>query len=232
VSPYLKILLQSEFSEGTVKRAKRRRTTPPISTSSNGDATMEPDGTALDDSDDEADEVVLASGLAALDSRDTDELEYREIKITKTAYSTYRALLTYLNTSYITFAPLASSFLPSTTPTRKDRLASHLAREPSLSLPVSPKSLCRLAHLLEIPSVQKPALDDLKSQLTVDNIAAELSGDVSHLYEDVRSVELELAIKHWQEVKKSKRMVEIFKEAKTDGVPYPGEVMADLVPRV
>jgi hypothetical protein len=137
---------------------------------------MEQDGTALDDSDDEADEVVLESGPPTLDSSDTGELEYREIKVTETAYSTYRALLTYLNTSL--------------------------------------------------------ALKNLKSQLSVENIADELFGDVSHLYEDIRHVELEYAVAHWHKVKTSQGMEDIRRRVRGGGVPHFAEVMAELVPRI
>jgi hypothetical protein len=228
-SSYLRTLLESDFSEGTTKRSKRRRTTPGAASSTTGGTTSDEDCAASEDSDDEADEVLIASGPPALDSSDTSELEYCEIKITETAYSTYRALLTWLNTSHMPFAPLVSSFAPSSTPSRKDHLIARLSDEPSLPLPVSPKSIYRLAHLLDLPSLQQLALDNLKTQLTIKNIAEELFGDVAHVYDEVRAVELEFAMMNWAEVKKSQGFEEIRKKAKVEQAPYFGAIMAELV---
>jgi hypothetical protein len=107
-SPYLKMLLESGFAEGTRTRSKRRRTET-LSTKA-GDAART-DEMSFADSDDEADEIYLAEKLNP-DHLDLGDAEYREIKVADTAFSTYHAVLVWLLTSYIHFAPLSSTTHP------------------------------------------------------------------------------------------------------------------------
>ena len=55
----------------------------------------------------------------------------------------------------------------------------------------------------------------LKRGLTVDNAATELFGDVARVYDEVRDVALEYAMKHRGEVAGSKRLAETAHERYT-----------------
>ncbi|GAA5885551.1 hypothetical protein JCM6882_007465 [Rhodosporidiobolus microsporus] len=160
---------------------------------------------------------------------------YRTIPITGTSHSTYRAFLCYLLSGQLSFAPLTSTFLsPPTTPhtlSRKEALdlraasllpSTRLHPPTSSPLPpsVSPKSLFRLAHFLEIPSLAERALSALREGLSADGVAYELFGSggdeeggrggrpLGEVYDQVWEMELAWARAHWGEVKASRGMRE------------------------
>mgnify|MGYP002717922712 FL=1 len=66
---------------------------------------------------------------------------------------------------------------------------------------MSPKSVYRLAHLLEREELQKMALDSFASGLTISGAAAELFSPVSLAYEKPRKVVVDFVVKNWNEVK-------------------------------
>jgi hypothetical protein len=232
-SPYFKTLLESGFLEGTKTHSKRRRTE---TLSTNAGAAAGRDELSFEDSDDEADEVYLAR-QPNLDYVELEDFEYREVQIVNTAFSTYRAVLVWLLTSYIHFAPLTSTTHPvvNASPkknlTRYRYLLEYSENEPKLPLPVSPKSVYRLAHLLELSNLQTLALCNLKSQLTKENVALELFGDVSGCYDEVRAIELDLAAKEWAFVKTSPAMAGVSQKVREGGYPHFAEIMVQLLPR-
>ncbi|KAI5474263.1 hypothetical protein MNV49_003751 [Pseudohyphozyma bogoriensis] len=159
----------------------------------------------------------------------------REIKITSARNSTYRAVLVWLQTSHIAFAPLSSSFHPSLSPTstRLETLKNSLKAYGSLPVPVSPKSVYRLTHLLELPRLGQMALEEISSQLTVDNVALELFSSTSEVYAEVRKVELDFAVRHWAGVKKSKGMAEIERRMEAgEDLPNFGKIMWEINKRI
>lgn len=176
-SPYISTLLSSGFSESVKKRGKRPRTKPTTSSTA-ASATDDRDRDEQDDSDTENDDLYLSRGTTDISLE--SELEYSEIKIISSCYATMRSALVFLQTGYIQFAPLSSkvttddSQSSTSTPSRAQYLADFASSHPSLPLPVSPKSMYRLAHLLELPTLQKLALDNFRSQVDSMNVIEEL----------------------------------------------------------
>jgi hypothetical protein len=125
---------------------------------------------------------------------------------------TYRTVLVYLVSSHIDFADLASTLLPlnpAADETRKESFHRLRQQKVPLPLPVSPKSIYRLADLLELPTLKNLALDHFKTQLMVENVARELFSNTSALYNELRAAALDFAVEHWSEVKETEAMKEI-----------------------
>ncbi|GAA5934620.1 hypothetical protein JCM10213_002034 [Rhodosporidiobolus nylandii] len=202
-SPYLKDLLASDFAEAQPRRSKRART------SGASEAVPVPvpaqDEKDFDDSDDETDEFLFTKKPPSASFSEADDISFRQITITQSAYSTYHAVLVYLQTGFVHFAPLSSSFPLSNPahPTRRDYLASKHDEDPSLPLPVSPTSAYRLAHLLQLEDLQKRCLDALRSSLTVGAAAAELFSGTALAYDELRKVILEFVKEKWEKVKET-----------------------------
>ena len=86
-------------------------------------------------------------------------LPIHRIIMSEPSFHTFRAFLYYLATNQIAFAPITSSFAGVSAPPPDDE--SNAASV--VPLPVSPKSIYRLAHKLELPALQKLALTSFVS---------------------------------------------------------------------
>ena len=147
----------------------------------------------------------------------------RAIPIYGTAYKTYRALLNYLYTSQISFAPLSSTFISPSA--RRSALTLSRAFDPSPSTPCSPKSLYILSHFLSIPNISDLALDAYISSLTLDNALLELLSTFSETYEEARRRILQWIVEsgegRWEILRSSTRAKEwkarVQKEGITEG---------------
>ncbi|GAA5939422.1 hypothetical protein JCM3775_001706 [Rhodotorula graminis] len=168
----------------------------------------------------------------------------RVVPIVGTAYRTYRAYLAWLYTGTVAFAPLSSSFqypssppsssssLPSrTSPSsastqRRAALAPLRTLHPSRPHPVSPKSLYRLAHFLDTPSLAAQCLAALTDALTVDNVAHELLAPpaMGEVYDDVWNVEAGFAEEAWDDVRGSEAMRDAAERMKGEGGAGPHEL--------
>ncbi|GAA6051452.1 hypothetical protein JCM3770_004539 [Rhodotorula araucariae] len=105
-SPYLKTLLESDFAESVSKRIKAE----PDKAVADDVHSLSTCTKDYEDSDDEADALTTRTRAPKLhDKEAAPDFSFREIKVVDTAYTTYRAVLLYLQTHHITFAPLASS---------------------------------------------------------------------------------------------------------------------------
>ncbi|GAA5892074.1 hypothetical protein JCM6882_005688 [Rhodosporidiobolus microsporus] len=204
-SPYLKDLLASDFAESKPRRSKRARTSGGLQSETVA-TTEEKD---YPDSDDETDALLFAEQPPNLEQPpEADDVPYRQITITQTAFATYHAVLIYLQTGFIHFGPLSSSFPSLNSPSpkfrsRADFLSESLADKLSLPLPVSPKSIYRLAHLLQLDDLQERALDSVRSSLSAANAAAELFSPTAIAYDELRKVILEFVKENWKEVRGS-----------------------------
>ncbi|KAI5474178.1 BTB/POZ-like domain containing protein [Pseudohyphozyma bogoriensis] len=244
-SPYFKPLLEGNSAETISSSSSKKRRLDSLivpkleegvdATPSSSSAAAAPRAhtTAPDDdadSDTEADSLAPPSTPS---TTNTNELTYRQVRITSALYSTYRAVLVWLHTGHITFAPLSSSFHPSLSPTttRLEALKSSSLASPSLPIPVSPKSIYRLAHLIDLPSLASLALTELETQLSVTNVAFELFGSTSEVYEQVRKVEMEFVVRHWGEVKRSRGMEVVERRMREGKVPQFGELVWEISKR-
>ncbi|GAA5850764.1 hypothetical protein JCM8547_009083 [Rhodosporidiobolus lusitaniae] len=144
----------------------------------------------------------------------------KTVAVTDTAYSTYFAVLVWLQSRYISFARLFSSFRSSaesrqtvTTARSKAVFEQQKKSDPLLPPPVSPKSVYRLAHLLELDDLISLSLENLSSQLHSATAAYELFSNVSTFHPAVRDVILEHAVEKWKEMKGKKAREEMEERA-------------------
>ncbi|GAA6052140.1 hypothetical protein NBRC10513_002695 [Rhodotorula toruloides] len=182
LSPYFKTLLSSGFADSV---------------------------TDFDDSDDETDGVYFRRNPVKKSEEDV-VIEHKKVTITGTAFSTYRAVLAYIRTGYIAFAPLSSTC------------------ETRHALPVSPKSTYRLAHLLELEDLQRLCLSNVQETLTPDSAAHELFDEVSVLHEAWRRVVIEYVVANWDAVHATKGWKEVEKRIEEEEVPGAAKIMVQL----
>ncbi|KAF8964175.1 hypothetical protein BDZ97DRAFT_1904491 [Flammula alnicola] len=142
------------------------------------------------------------------------------IVVKDAAYTTYRAMLYYIYTDNIVFAPLSSSFLhPSTPsegsqvpgarrfsthdlmPSRADWIREWTRNNPGRPAPCSAKSIYRIADKLK-----ERAAQHITKSLTVENIAYEVFSPFAAAFDAIRKVEIEFFLSHWQEIRASDTM--------------------------
>lgn len=222
-SPYIKTLLSSKLP------AKRSRSDKSAVSAAFVGAPAAEDSY---DSDDETDELFFEHHPH---HHEAVEQEYKEINITRTAFSTYRAVLAYLRTGYITFAPLASrcgaeaTEYSQATPTRRTQVESAAAENPDIPYLVSPKSTYRLAHLLDLTNLQTLCLMKLsQGGLTVNSAPAELFDETCVLFEPWRQVVVEYIAQHWAKVKETTAWKEIEQKLDADEIPGAMPIMLQL----
>ncbi|GAA5880722.1 hypothetical protein JCM8547_000024 [Rhodosporidiobolus lusitaniae] len=198
--PYFLLLLSSDFAKGKpVPAPSGRRATAKYSFEESDDEGDERDEVKKDDSSS------ISGGILLL----------KTIAVTDTPSSTYLAVLVWLQRGRIAFSPLLSSFFsctssrPSAFPAHHAAASSLAANSPLLPPPVSPKSVFRLAHLLELDSIVNLALANLRSQLTPKNAPYELYSDAALAYDAMRDVVLDFIVENREKVEGAKGMDEM-----------------------
>jgi hypothetical protein len=173
---------------------------------------------AEEDDDDEVEaDLTTCSTRTFDDSDDEDSLQpsppalpiYRII-VKDVAHKTFRGLLHYILTNLIAFAPLSSNFPDAD---NADNESSKLLGTSPYSLkPVSPKSLYRLAHRLEMKVLSGLALVNFESQLNESNVLQELFSDCVVYYDELRDAAMRVALSHWAKLIHSKKMKQLEEE--------------------
>ncbi|KAM0747049.1 hypothetical protein T439DRAFT_329311 [Meredithblackwellia eburnea MCA 4105] len=228
-SPYFKDLLDSGFSESSTNtttvltpipseedltsspRLSRRPDSETGLAQLGAEGGAGESGTMFEDSDDEEERTNPPPRAPKSHPRSpASAAPFHEIIVQDATYTTYRALLSWLLTSNITFRPLRSTLLH-----RPDS--------------VSPKSIYRLADFLSLPSLKSLALASIKSQLSVMNVAEELFGDVARCFDEVREVEMEFAARCWEVVKDSEGMRTVERRLEEGGAGAEGIGLTMLV---
>lgn len=145
----------------------------------------------LDEEEDETDETVQDNEQCAervsrmvkdfATKRAQRIIPSRRVLVTDTAFNTWQALLDYLYTGEIVFAPLRSQ-------------ASKAVRRSSLdeAPPCSPKSMYRLACKIKHVKLQAKALAAIRSSLTEHNILQELSSYLTSRFPAILEMEVEI----------------------------------------
>jgi hypothetical protein len=212
-SAYYRSLLGSNFSESTTHTSPEGSDTP----ESKADETIR----LYEESDDETD-AQFADEIAKRACESVPNLPHKKVIINDAAFSTYQAILVWMSSSYIRFAPLRSRMENNASDENESRLQDIIKMveaNPETSLPASPKSVYRLAHLLELKDLQEAALANLSSQLTAHNAATELFSDVASAYPAFRDVVLKYVVKNWSGVRASEAWKKIKEQA--DGHMLP-----------
>ncbi|GAA5886730.1 hypothetical protein JCM5296_006385 [Sporobolomyces johnsonii] len=222
ISPYYDSLLSFDFAEGsTLSQAVPNSSSLPEYT--------------YDDSDAETDELELGCKAKSKkgeeqdqheeqdQKKETDDAPFNTVTVVDTAYTTYFAVLVWLATGYIRFAPLRSKFKSDDRGAKQAR-ATELDKmvnesDSQLPPPASPKSVYRLAHLLDLPELLQLALDSFKTQLSPANAMYELFSDVSCSYDAVSEVAVEFTAHNWEEVDKVEATREVERRMHADELP-------------
>jgi hypothetical protein len=160
---------------------------------------------------------------------------------------TFHALLNYLYTDSVDFAPLTSSFLPpgdahseasitglgtnrsqAAALFNKQMLAAHRARRelivnfceqhPDKKGSCSAKSMYKLADKMNIQELKQRAKEHIQKSLTEQNIVWELFSGFTAKYPEIMKMQTEFALQHWGKVKKMDAMKNIFAR----GSAHPG----------
>jgi len=176
------------------------------------------------------------------------------------AYTTYRAMLYYLYTDSIVFAPLSSSFiantsgaaraasssvvsLPSTPPegsgqlpgakrvaqqdsasTRSEWISDWIKNNPGRPAPCSAKAAYRVADRLDLGELKERAAQHIFKSLTVDNIALEVFSPFAAAFDEIRKVEINFFLTHWQEIRASESMRDVWQQIRNGRHPGFEEV--------
>ncbi|KAF7968460.1 hypothetical protein HWV62_30547 [Athelia sp. TMB] len=140
------------------------------------------------------------------------------------AYITYRAVLYYLYTDGIVFAPLSSSF----------NSAYQIPMASTLSLPNSllTEGQNITGTVLKAGPQSKLGLHELKERayqhvvksLTVQNIAHEVFSPFSAAFEEVRKVQVAFFLEHWSDIRASEAMSKVWLEIRSGRHPGFEEV--------
>lgn len=126
------------------------------------------------------------------------------------AFQTWQALVLFLYTGEITFCDLQSTG----------------KRQSSAELPptaCSPKSMYRVAHMLELKELQDLCLKNIQSQLAAANIVAEVFSVFTSRYPEVSKIEIK-AFKQYYTTCVDEREKMMLKVARGE-VPHCGEVL-------
>lgn len=228
--------MASGCAETVPSGSKRERDEPPPPLEYNSSVQANPAEPTIDwqDSDDETDDFLVERDWCGCKtaSRDLTDPEYQEIDVRETAYSTMSTVLLYLMTGHIEFAPLNSLLIARDQDeggARQALLDEHMSEHPTLPPPVSPKSVYRLAHLIQREELQQLALDALSSSLTNEGAAYELFSSVSIAYPDVKKVVLDYVVENWEEVQASESWTEMREKAITGEIEGIAQILFDLL---
>ncbi|CDR49664.1 RHTO0S29e01024g1_1 [Rhodotorula toruloides] len=231
-SYYFDCLLSSGFCE-TVTHSKKRPRTRKSAPAATSQTPADADAKDFDDSDDETDELYFERRSSVLHEHEGDcPLEYKQVTITKTAFSTYRAVLGFMRTGYIVFAPLTSACKPSNpsaSRTRREHLLNLRRKTPTSA--VSPKSVFRLAHLIELDDLPDLCLADLRRQLTVEIAPVELVDDASICFDAWREVIIDFIFENCEAVEESQGWKDLQGKIRRDEVPGAAPIMLELMSR-
>ncbi len=212
-SPYFKDMLDSSFVEAQCHPATY---TGPLAEACTGD------DPSWSDSDAESDPAVT-------DTPAKINRPIHSVTITEFCFPTYHAILVWILTKHITFSPFEPALEADDASDASEPNAPVVLRPArSAPPPVSPKSVYRLAHLVNLPKLAGEALRAFKENLTVDNVAKQLFSSTADLYDDIRAAAADFAVERWKEVEKTAAMREVLAKVDAREADQGGVVMRAL----
>lgn len=198
-SPYWATLLKSEFVE--------------TNTNARESEAIDDHGSDSDDSDREADCIPI-DGVHVRKAL-LIPAGVKEVVVKHASYTTYRAVLVCVHSGHISFGRLrpasSTSILPSKLTFEGEVVQPRgpaVTPPPDLPLAASPKSVYKLADLLEMPDLAKLALGHFVSQLTVSNVLHQLKTDIA-AHADVRERLVAFAAADWGEVRQQPELKDL-----------------------
>lgn len=140
------------------------------------------------------------------------------------AATTWKAMIYYLYTGTISFAPLTSGG-----PQRPTSLDLATSKRPPLC---SPKSAYRLADIIGSPSLKKIAEAAIKSQLSESSIAKEIFSSFSSYYPEILDAEIHFLFEHGILARVLPQIHESIITAVRSGVPHAEIALCSLVSKL
>jgi len=95
--------------------------------------------------------------------------------------------------------------------------------------PCSAKAIYRLADKLDLHELKSRAFQHITKSLTVTNVPYEIFSSFSAQFDEVRKVEVEFFLTHWEEIKGSDAMRHIFQQIRLGRHPGFEEVWPFVV---
>ncbi|CAG7846934.1 SubName: Full=Uncharacterized protein {ECO:0000313/EMBL:CCA72058.1} [Serendipita indica DSM 11827] len=155
-------------------------------------------------------------------------------------YSTYRALIYFLYTDNIVFAPLASQFMAQQLEgknggvmngpaTRLEWLRIWKKENRGYALPCSAKSMYAVASRFKLASLKRIAYEFIRKNLNPSNLAFEYFDSFTAAHDDLRNLALQGMVTHWEEVQRSPAMIEVWNRLTTGDMPFAKDLLPLLV---
>ncbi|KZO99519.1 hypothetical protein CALVIDRAFT_544516 [Calocera viscosa TUFC12733] len=113
---------------------------------------------------------------------------------------------------------MATSYLEGSK-TRKAWVAEWQASNPGRPGPCSAKAIYRLADKLDLHDLKARAFQHITKSLTITNVPYEIFSSFSAHFDEVRKVEVEFFLSHWEEIKSSDAMRHIFQQIRNGRHP-------------
>jgi hypothetical protein len=137
-----------------------------------------------------------------------------------------------MSTGRVAFAPLTSPQVEGERAARRSYITAYKESHPGMPCPASPKSIYRLAHLLDLPDLCRVALEHITLYLAPANVLFEYCGSLSSDYEDVKKVELDYLVDNWNAVKQESSTKTWKEMVCKGGFPNYATASIDLIMRL
>ncbi|BGP48818.1 hypothetical protein JCM10450v2_004694 [Rhodotorula kratochvilovae] len=123
-----------------------------------------------------------------------------------------------------------SSPPPSASSTHAELVKTRVAAASAAGLlaPVSPKSVYKLADLLQLPDLAAQALDACAASLTHAGAPAELFSPTALAYVELRAKALAYVVQHWAQVKGTDGWKAQKERVRTEGNPAAASVLVEV----
>ncbi|KAH9930743.1 uncharacterized protein B0H18DRAFT_953118 [Fomitopsis serialis] len=155
-----------------------------------------------------------STGFSSLSLGDDTKLE--DILLRGVAHRTWQALIYYLYTGIVVFAPLSSNGKEA----RDSFLADYKKSYPNRPTPSSCKALYDVAVKLGLNDLQKRAFSFLRRQLNEKNIIDELFSPLTSRHEPVRTMEVTFLVQNWDTLTRDSALEEKIDEMARGERPY------------
>jgi len=239
-SPYFRTMFRSGFQEsgssGAATASKSQSSAPfPDSDAESDEENDEPSSRTLEDSPQPAESESEKAEPSpktrkVLPPPAQEEANMSRILVSDASYRTMRAILYYIYSDYIVFAPL-SSFAQTTEDYRKSMVQAYLQINPTYPAPVSSKSVYAVAYKYEISVLQVAALSHFQLHITKGNVLTELFGVFCRLYEQPKTLAIQFAIDNWRSLKETEEWEDIVERAKANPDFHYVEVTSRILSR-
>ncbi|KAH9951802.1 hypothetical protein B0H21DRAFT_192330 [Amylocystis lapponica] len=168
-------------------------------------------------------EVKSEFDVAMESSENIEDFVGKTVVFLNIAARTWEALLFYLLTGFIVFAPEGQNCTAF--------IQKFKAAYPARPTPVSCKSMYRLADKLGMEELKKRALVHLEAYLSQNTILDEFFSEFTSRHKEVLEMELPHIMKHWKILKASPELAAKIKEVTTGTMEHACAAMMALLPR-